>query len=73
MQATPEKQPVLQKLLRASEVAEILDVSRAFAYQLMQKGILPTVKILGARRVRPEDLTRFIQENISKSVQMGIK
>jgi excisionase family DNA binding protein len=53
-----------EKLLKAVQVAEILNVSRAFAYQLMQKGVIPTVKILGARRVRHEDLLRFIQENV---------
>ena len=54
------------KLLKAVQVAEILNVSRAFAYQLMQKGLIPTVKILGVRRVRLKDLDRFIQENVSK-------
>jgi excisionase family DNA binding protein len=52
------------RLLKATEVAQILNVSKAFVYQLMQKGELPTVKILGARRVRTEDLSRFIEENI---------
>lgn len=54
------------KLLKAIDVARILNVSKAFAYQLMRKGVIPTVKILGARRVRLEDLHRFIQEHISK-------
>lgn len=60
-----EIQPTL-RLLKAVQVAEILNVSKAFAYQLMQKGLIPTVKILGARRVRYEDLLKFIQESISK-------
>ncbi len=55
-----------ERLLKAVQVAQILNVSRAFAYQLMRKGVIPTVKILGARRVRQEDLHRFIQENVSK-------
>lgn len=63
MQATPEKQPVLQKLLRASEVAEILDVSKAFVYQLIQRGLLRSVRIGTSRRIRTEDLLRFIDEN----------
>jgi excisionase family DNA binding protein len=54
------------KLLKAVEVAQILNVSRALAYQLMQKGVIPTVKIQGIRRVRQEDLERLIQESISK-------
>ncbi len=55
-----------QKLLKARQVAEFLNVSKSFAYQLMQRGIIPTVKILGARRVRLEDLLRFIQDSVSK-------
>ena len=62
-----------EKLLKAVQVAEILNVSRAFAYQLMQKGLIPTVKILGARRVHREDLLRFIQENISNKVRVGLQ
>jgi excisionase family DNA binding protein len=63
MQAIPEKQPVLQKLLRASEVAEILDVSKAFVYQLIQRGLLRSVRIGTSRRIRMEDLLHFIEEN----------
>ena len=55
-----------ERLLKATEVAKILNISRTFAYQLMNKGNIATVIILGAKRVRPEDLDRFIQENISK-------
>ncbi len=62
-----------EPLLKASQVAKILNISRAFAYQLMQKGVLPTVKILGARRVRPEDLDRYIRESVSQAGQKGIK
>ncbi len=54
------------RLIKADEVAKILNVSRAFVYQLMNKGLMPTVKILSARRVRVEDLQSFILANISK-------
>ena len=54
----------IEKLLKASEVAELLNISKAFAYQLMNKGELKTVAIGAARRVRPEDLHRYIEENI---------
>ena len=49
------------KLLRAGEVARILNISRAFAYRLMQQGKIRTVAIDSARRVRPEDLHSFIE------------
>ncbi len=54
------------RLLNASDISKILKVSRSFAYKLMRTRIIPTVKILGASRVRPEDLGRYIEENISK-------
>ena len=57
--------PLPQRLLTAVEVARILNVSRAFAYQLMRQGKIRTVFIAGARRVRPEDLSLFIQSNLS--------
>ena len=53
------------KLLKAQEVAELLSVSRSFAYELMQSGQLPTVQLGRAVRVRPEDLEEFIQSNLT--------
>ncbi|MBU0577087.1 helix-turn-helix domain-containing protein [Patescibacteria group bacterium] len=53
------------KLLRAGEVAQILNVSRAFAYRLMQQGKIRTVAIAKSRRVRPIDLQDFINQNLS--------
>lgn len=53
-----------EKLLRAVEVAEILSISRAFAYRLMQQGQIRTIAIGTARRVRPEDLRSFIENNV---------
>ncbi len=53
------------KLLRAEQVAQILNVSRAFAYRLMQQGKIRTVAIAKSRRVRPIDLQDFINQNLS--------
>lgn len=52
------------KLLRAVEVAQILNVSRAFAYRLMQQGKIRTVVIAKTRRVRPADLLDFIDQSL---------
>jgi len=54
-----------ERLLTAGEIAKILNISRAFAYQLMRQGKIRTVFIAGARRVRPEDLHYFIESNLS--------
>lgn len=52
------------KLLKASELASRLNISKALAYKLMQTSKIRTVKILGARRVRPEDLEEYILSNV---------
>ena len=57
---------LLEPLLKAEEVAQILNVSRAFVYHLMKHGKLRAVVIEGARRVRPSDLKMYIEENLSK-------
>ena len=56
-----------ERLLKAVEVAEILSISRAYAYRLMQQGQIRAVMIGSARRVRPADLRVFIENNISPS------
>ena len=52
------------QLLKAIEVAEILNISRALAYRLMQTRDIPTVRIGTARRVRPVDLHNYINDNL---------
>jgi excisionase family DNA binding protein len=58
-----EKVLRINTLLKATDVAEILKISRAMAYTLMQRGEIPTVRIGKARRVRPEDLIKYIESN----------
>ncbi|MBX3004607.1 MAG: helix-turn-helix domain-containing protein [Anaerolineales bacterium] len=55
-------------LLRAREVAKILNVSQALAYRLMQMGEIPCVRIGTAVRVRPEDLEAYIHANLSTGI-----
>ena len=56
-----------EQLLKSEEVARILQVSRSFAYLLMQRGDIPTVRVGKAIRVLPEDLKRYIQERHSQN------
>lgn len=56
------------RLLKATEIAEILNISRAFAYRLMKQGHIPVVYIGNARRVRLSDLESFIASNISEPI-----
>ncbi len=54
-------------LLTGEEIAKILHVSRAYAYQLMRQRMIPTVKIGRSVRVRQEDLERFISMNLAQN------
>lgn len=55
-----------KRLLKAREVASLLNISLALAYRLMQLGEIPTVRIGTAVRVRPEDLETFIKANLRR-------
>ena len=52
-------------LLKAADVARVLNISRSMAYQLMQRLEIATVRIGRATRVRPQDLERFITQNVT--------
>lgn len=52
-----------RNLLKVNEVAERLSISRALAYKLIKKGVIPRVDIPGCTRVKDEDLEWFIEEN----------
>jgi excisionase family DNA binding protein len=52
-------------LLKAIHVAEILNISRSKAYQLMQSGTIPTIRINRSIRVRTTDLIEYIQKHWS--------
>ncbi len=53
------------RLLKSDEVAEMLQISRSMAYALMKRGDIPTVRIGTSVRVRPEDLEKYIQDNVA--------
>jgi excisionase family DNA binding protein len=48
------------KLLKAVDIARILNISRALAYRLIQQGEIPAVRINHAVRVKPSDLEEFV-------------
>lgn len=54
-----------KRLLKAKEVARQLNISKAMAYRLMQRGEIRCVRIGTAVRVRPSDLVTYIQANMT--------
>lgn len=53
------------KLLRANDVAQRLCISRSLAYQLMQRGEIPTVRFGSSVRVRERDLEEYMNRHWS--------
>ena len=56
----------INTLLKAKDLAEILQISRAMVHNLMLRGEIPTVRIGKCRRVQPEDLIKYIEINTFK-------
>ena len=53
-----------RRLLKAEDLASILNISKGFAYLLMKRGDVPTVRLGRAVRVRPSDLEDFMQNSL---------
>jgi excisionase family DNA binding protein len=58
---------MMEKLLRCEEVAQILNISKPYAYRLMADGTIPSLRLGKTIRVRYADLEIFIQGNISST------
>jgi excisionase family DNA binding protein len=56
--------PQVDRLLTAGDVASRLNISKAKAYQLLQRGEILCVRMGGSTRVRPADLEAYIKQNI---------
>jgi excisionase family DNA binding protein len=52
-----------KRLLKASEVARILNISRSLVYRLIHTGKIPYIRINQAVRVHHDDLNKFIEGN----------
>jgi excisionase family DNA binding protein len=62
------------QLLKAVEVARILQISRTAAYRLIASGDLPGIRFAGKTvRVRPQDLEKFIADHpIIKNLNLNL-
>ena len=66
MSPTTENKPgnARPRLLKGDDLADLLQVSRSYAYTLLRRGDIPSVRLGRAVRVRPEDVEDFIQQNV---------
>ena len=60
-------------MLKIKDVARILNISMAKAYELAQSQKLPVIKIDTCIRVRREDLEEWIGQNISREQEKLLK
>ena len=62
-QETDTEKPI--RLLKVSDVARMTQVSPSQVYTMIQEGMLPAFRFGSALRVRPEDLQKFIEVNLT--------
>jgi excisionase family DNA binding protein len=75
-QTSFKESKMVTKLLRSDEIAQLLGVSKSFAYKLIRLGLLPSIHLGRSVRVRQEDLDTFIITNIQGSnslIEKGIQ
>ena len=53
-------------LLKPSDVARRLNISRSLVYQLIRTGDIPVVRIKSTVRIKSSDLSNFIEQRQSK-------
>jgi len=50
-----------EELLKPSEVAHLLNISKSMSYRLMQTGKIPYIRINRSVRIVPDDLRKYIE------------
>lgn len=68
MSETTTKEAVPKLLYTVSEAAQVLSLSRAVLYRLMQRGELASLKLDGARRITWKQLQAFVERLESEQV-----
>jgi excisionase family DNA binding protein len=61
----------LPRLLTVEEVRAELNIGRTLAYQLVESGVLPVVRIGHVLRIRRVDLDEYVEANLSTRASQG--
>jgi len=59
------------EFLTANQVADLLKLSRAYVYQLIQSGELPALHFGKSVRVRRQDLIQYLHEKVPAPLAKG--
>jgi excisionase family DNA binding protein len=57
-----------EELLKADDIARLLNISKPMAYRLMQRGEIAVIRINTAVRVKPSDLQAYIERSRTGSI-----
>jgi excisionase family DNA binding protein len=57
-----------EELLKADDVARLLNISKPMAYRLMQRGDIAVIRINSAVRVKPSDLQAYIDRSRTEGI-----
>ncbi len=66
------REPVEDRLLSIPDVSRLLNVRRAYVYDLARRGQLPTVRIGKHLRVHPTDLRKWIDRHREKGLDASM-
>lgn len=65
---SPQQEPVvLERLLTVKDIATLLQVSQVKVYRMISANALPSVKIDGARRFKPSEVYKWIEQHSEAS------
>lgn len=72
MQTRPNHDQLIEKgLRRVTDVAELLQISRSTVYNLMNRGLLPSIKIGRSRRIPLRAVIDFASLRLQGSVKLS--
>lgn len=61
--------PMDKLLLKPLEVAEAIGVSRSRVYELMAKGVIPSIRVGSSARVPAHALREWVERELAAQVQ----
>jgi len=57
------------ELLTPDELAEMLKISKAGVYRLMERRLIPFAKVMGSIRFDKEDILKYLEQNKVESIK----